>query len=199
MRQKLNQRIAGQRRDERYEQFINSASEPFPLNHLKQLRTRDNLSLQDLSEKCGLSKQTLIRAEQGLFDEVPEKLMRYWLDQGENELVLMDGYLDFQLTVRGRIKRIFGDGINEALPVNQHPLVTLTNDYWIAGGPMNIMECAKLLCVSQPLLNHWIKNPKQKVVPQPLLTALFQNGYAKFELSVLITNYSRYRSWVNEH
>lgn len=212
-RQSLTTRIASKQRDNRYENYINSFEEPYPVNPLKRLRVNAGLSLEGLGSLVGLSKQTLIRAEQGLFDEVPMKLLDYWQDQDVNLLSLTNSYEYFQLTVRSRHHRIFGNRFNLGfhLPDHQderngterterngstlsflHPMQQLFQS-WVAGAPMNTTECAKLLCISQPLLSHWIRNPRQAKVPGPLVSALIQNGYSKAEVRKLISAYAAYR------
>ncbi len=193
-RQSLQTRQTARERDNRYEQFISSFAEPYPINPFRVLRMGKALTLTNLAVLCNLSKQTLIRAEQGLFDEPPVKLMEYWLKHGENELDLRDRYHDFQLSVRSRHARLFGNSLGKVghESGDLHPLEWLLTQ-WVAGQPMNLMECAKLLCVSQPLLNNWIKNPRQLTVPKPLQSALLQNGYSRREIKVFVGAYDTYR------
>lgn len=192
-RQSLSTRLNAKQREDRYWAYVNSIHEPFPSNPLRKARISRNETLQSLADKCGLSKQTLIRSEQGLFEEPPVKLVTYLVSDGANELQLRDDYEGFVLGVRSRHKRMFGEFNKTVREAGQHPLTWLLSN-WIVGEPMNVTEMAKLLCLSQAQLSHWLNNPKQVKVPSPLLTALFQSGYAKFELESLVTEYAKYRT-----
>lgn len=198
-RQPLNTRLAGVKRDERYKAYLNHpAHDPYPTNPFRSFRLAHNLGVGETADLIGISKQAYIRTEQGMFTEPPDAIVKWFSHKWTlSERDLIADYEDFQLEVRSRHHRLFGD-MGFALLGTVHPLIRLLSSWedpdGVPLGSMNVTECAKLLCLSQPLLNNWLKHDKKQViVPVPFTNALLQSGYSKHEIDLLRLAYSDYR------
>ena len=172
-------------------------------NNFRLLRIRKKYTVQGLADKTGLSKQAIIRTEQAVYPVPPVGLLDFWLKQGYNYKKLMDEYGDYQLNIRQRHHKLFGEPILDLeCYKDKHPNQVLrlnwTNpDGTPVGYVMNVTEQAKLLCVSQSVLNYFENSVKQQhSVPMPLSSALRDAGYSVRFLEDLDRAYVAYRKQV---
>ena len=177
-----------------------------PKNNFKTLRLAHHLTIKDLTELASLSKQAIIRTEQGVYDDPPEGLVSYWLNKGIGYNKLYEDYKDFQVNVREQHHKLFGDVSLKDLPLDLHPQAWLRRNWsnppvgGTAGdrvGTMNKTELAKLLCVNQSVVDYFESHVnKQQSVPFKLSYALRDNGYSVTFLEELDEAYAKHRNWV---
>ena len=183
---------------------------PKPVNVFKSLRQSIDVSHETLARMMFVSKQCLIRLEQGCYEEPLPIVVDFWTnkrDMGISELRLRHQYEDFQEQTRLRHKGYFGSRISpgaELVPIEKgfaHPLV------WMRMAPrhkpdntpcrdfgVSVTEVAKALCVSQATLQHWETKWKlQKSVPKTFQTALMQLGYPTQQVTMLNNYYIKWR------
>lgn len=172
-------------------------------NVFKKCRNDLDLPMQTIANEAGISKQALIRTEQGTYDQPPERLIEYYEAKGFRENWLRD-YEQFQVNSRAHRRKIFGvmpslEWFTTQYP--SHPFELLLSRWTNPEtgkviGTMNPTECAKLLCLNQSVLDNFINKPhRQKSVPGPLLRALRDNGYAMGHLNDFALAYDYYRGW----
>ena len=161
-------------------------------------------TLKEITEATGLAKQSLIRTEQGVFTEVPDRLLTYYTQRHQLSYpVLRNAYEDFQKEYRRWNERLFGDFptlIQFENAKHLHPLHFLRM-LWsdpLDGseiGELNVTEVSKLLCLPQSLLQNFEKKvANQASVPTAFLAALLDNGYNHDHLTVFIKSYRAYRN-----
>jgi transcriptional regulator with XRE-family HTH domain len=210
-------RLATRQRESRintYLEAVNSLHGPDPTNPFRWLRLNANLTLNELCELTGVSKQAMIRLEQGTYAEPIERVMEFWLtnasryNQDTDYVELTNKYERYKAVMRKRHSRIFGsmpvlDAFHRR--IDKHPFVTLRSlwqnpETQQVLGTMNVTECSKLLCIPQSVLDHFQnKVARQQTVPQPLLEALRDNGYGSDDLSVFSQAYEDHRRWILHH
>lgn len=201
------------RKQERFETYLAAVAKvhgPAPTNPFRWLRLNANLTLQELCDLTGISKQACIRLEQGTYAEPIERVMNFWIDSGSrynqdtDYVELMDRYEKYQRVIRRRHSLIFGP-----MPMlhvfrrslDQHPLTTLrslwTNPETLeVMGTMSVTECAKLLCIPQSVLDHFNnKIVRQGSVPKPFINALKDNGYHALDIRTFEQAYTEYRAF----
>jgi transcriptional regulator with XRE-family HTH domain len=192
---------------ERYTRSVNKLKGDPPVNPFKYMRavalhSKETPTLESLCNAMGISKQALIRTEQGTYVEPPQAIIEYYAEEeGADYVTLGRLYKEFQRDVRKRHYRIFGD-LNERdfFSEGLHPFTVLRRNWTdpISGvpyaGEMNVTECAKLLCVPQGTLSYFQnKLTHQASVPDVLISALKDNGYTGDELDTLVYEYYAYR------
>lgn len=180
-----------------------------------------NRTIIDLATSAQVTKQALIRTEQGTFPSIPPKILEYYQGLGVPYATLVNGYEIFQRLTRQRNYLLFGRPllVRRALKEapHQHTFTVLRglwhypsrelsaqaslDDYAKysyaspVGLPLNVTEIAKLLCLSQGSLTRWENHPKrQKSVPKHFQNALIDNGYRMKDLSAIAKHYANYRS-----
>src|SRR6478735_4329964 len=83
------------------------------VNVFKDLREETGLSHVELSRKIHISKQALIRLEQGMFTEPLPTVLEYYVKyHGVSELRMRDAYEGFQHANRRKHFRYFGIDLN---------------------------------------------------------------------------------------
>lgn len=191
------------------EQVDCSSDLPNPVNPFKHTRVTLELTLEAFAALCGVSKQAIIRQEQGVPDKPIDKVAEYLVQKhGYDYLPLINGYEEFQILTRQRNRRLFGrwDGLTFYPMHEEHPLLRLLTSAWeypsVGSEPgepvgrMNPTELAKLLCINQAIIDHFLnKVHRQHSVPKPLLNALRQNGYTIKELTLFEDAYTAYRQF----
>lgn len=161
---------------------------PSPENIFKALRLNADLSLDALSGRCFVSKQALIRLEQGCFSDPLPSVVDYYTRQGHSELQLRDAYLQFQELMRKRHHLLFGPSLEVNID-GEHPLRQLRDniDY-------NPTELAKAICMPQSTILHFERKWRtQQSVPKQLLNALSQCGYQVKQLNEFANTYEVWR------
>jgi transcriptional regulator with XRE-family HTH domain len=151
-------------------------------NPVKRLRKEHKITQQQLADAGDLQRLTVLRTEQGLYEEIPGAVMDGLarlvpsLDRG---LVARD-YSAFQRHMRAlygplSVNRLRFDLVRAAI-IKGHPLVELREK----SGWTQIGLC-KNLCVNAGLIHKW-ESGKQKEVPRQLLDALRDAGYSESDI-----------------
>ena len=163
---------------------------PPPINPFKSLRESANLTLVEFAAYTGVSKQALIRLEQGTYaDPLPTVLDAVIQDYTVSYLELVNVYEQFQVNMRKRHHRYFGNIIfklNDADPMI-HPMRVIRGNY-------NPTEVAKALCLPQATLEHFERKAKhQQSVPKVIDSVLREIGYYAHEVLMFEQAYKVYR------
>lgn len=163
-----------------------------PLNPFKELRESNNITLELMAAKVQISKQALIRLEQGCYtDPLPTALQYYSSAFPVSEYELVTQYADYQTTKRNKAHRYFGD-IGD-YHSNVHPMRLLRKS-------INPTQVAKDLCIPPATLQYFERNViQQKSVPKVILNVLFEIGYTDVEITCFMEAYHVYRSWLINH
>lgn len=169
---------------------------PPPTNPFTSLRRRKNMTIDHLSEVAYVSKQALIRLEQGCFSDPLPSMVDYWTAHGEtSELQLKDAYIEFQETVRKRNTKLLGDSLHVDVASTEHPLRQLRNPRHL-----NPTEVAKALCIPQATIEHFEKKWKtQQSVPKQLKAALAQAGYSQRDIESFCRSYTAWRGFMKSN
>jgi len=160
---------------------INGTTNPF-----KQLRESHNFTLELMAAKVGITKQALIRLEQGTFVEpLPTALQYYSSAFPVTEYELINQYEAYQTSQRTKAHRYFGDFKDFHSEI--HPMRLLR-------GTKNPTQVAKDLCIPQATLTYFERNVvQQKSVPKVILNVLNQIGYTDAEIGYFMEAYEVYR------
>lgn len=166
---------------------------PPPDQYIKQLRESTGKSIQATADEMGITKQALIRLEQGTFEHVLPAAMEWYVTKlGVSELEVSDSYEFYQTKTRERNHRVLGDTLGTPLGLDEHPL-----RYLRAREDINPTELAKALCIPQATLTYFERKPRlQKSVPKSFVAALSQNGYKNFEIQEFVQDYLLFRKYV---
>jgi transcriptional regulator with XRE-family HTH domain len=161
---------------------------PPPTNPFKRLR--GNLTLEALANRIGVSKQALIRLEQGTFNEPLPNVLSFWVtERGYSELSLTDEYTEYQRLVRARHWHYFGPILHAEFNVETHPFRQLRHNVKV-----NPSEVAKALCIPQGTLNHFEKKWRtQQTVPKLLVDVLQIIGYPYEDVLLFCSTYKIWR------
>lgn len=206
-------KLVTKRRESRMATYLNAVQRihgPAMPNPYRECREHLDLTLMQVASSAGISKQALIRLEQGVPVTPVDAVTLFYLDRREdlNYSDLVNVYEKFQKEMRYRHSRIFGDIPTLAtfaqphnLPI--HPFELLLTTQWTNPetgehlGPLNNTEFAKLLCFPQSVSDHWLnKVNRQQSVPKQLIAVLHQAGYSNDELTVLSNAYTNHRNYV---
>lgn len=163
------------------------------LNPFKDLRAQSDLTLEHLAHNIGISKQALIRLEQGTFsDPLPTALNYFATNFHLSELELIQRYEAYQHAQREAHERYFGDvrlRLNDA-DVLMHPLRILR-------GKRTPTQVSKDLCIPQATLVYFERNVvQQKSVPKMLTKVMREIGHYKSEVDAFIVSYEFHRNVV---
>jgi len=180
-------RYTTKKRQGNLDRLANTSREP--VNPFRALRLREGFTVQAFADKCGVSKQALIRLEQGTYNEPLPSVLDYVVDQYcLSHLGLCSDYAEYQDKQRQRYTRLFGD-FPSVWSTSTHPLRQLR----MAVG-LNPTEVSKALCFPQATLVHWEQHTKlQQSVPTRFVEILRQVGYTKPEVLSLVSAYNDYR------
>lgn len=163
-------------------------------NPFKELRESLNLTLEQLALKTALSKQAIIRCEQGTYSQPLPALMSFALSRGENEHDFTNRYSDFQYRTRYANAYLFGRTLPNRLEYRVYSADNLEHPFRTVRGTYNPTEVAKALCVPQATITYFERKAKQqKSVPKALIEALLMAGYTNNDVSGLVEAYSNYR------
>lgn len=170
-----------------------------PTNPFKRLRTEANLTQQGLAQVAMVSKQLIIRTEQGCFAGPPPVLIEFFTHHyGITSVELEEEYEDFQRAVRDANPRLLGiypsspslKGKSGGIESRAHPF-----NKWRSMAGLNVTQVSKGLCVSQATLHRFESKPMlQQSVPGTLLSALLDNGYTNEELLKFQSDYEYFRN-----
>lgn len=187
--------LAQQRRVEAHEAELTRIHGPVPINIFRQLRLSNDLSLQGLAIQTGLSKDALVRAEQGTYSNPLPTLTGFWVRRGVNELVITDGYELFQYKMRLRNFHYFGVNLDDlydlTLPVHPFRQLRKNRDPF----PVGLVALSQALCIPIDTLRYWEKKYRtQKTVPKQVVQVLSQIGYTQHEIQQFCRSYEVWRS-----
>lgn len=163
-------------------------------NPFKELRESLNLTLEQLARQTALSKQAIIRCEQGTYSQPLPALMSFAVNRGENENDFTNRYNDFQYRTRYANAYLFGDSLPNRLEYRVYSADNLEHPFRTIRGSYNPTEVAKALCVPQATITYFERKSKQqKSVPKALIEALLMAGYTNADVSGLVAAYDSYR------
>lgn len=156
------------------------------LNPFKELRETHNFTVELMAAKIGITKQALIRLEQGTYAEPLPTALTYCASAfpiSEYELTLR--YEAYQIAQRQKNRRYFGDFKDFHSEV--HPMRLLR-------GTTNPTQVAKDLCIPQATLTYFERNVvQQKSVPKVIVNVMHEIGYSDAEISYFKEAYEVYR------
>jgi transcriptional regulator with XRE-family HTH domain len=171
-------------------------------NPLRALRDAKRLTLEAVYKGTGVSKQYLIRLEQGTYPSVPDNILRYFdIEPGTVEYQMFaEDYYRYQLTCR---HEAFETGLfTEAFPYDdyvrdtdyvQHPFT-----YWMSLTSTNLTDVCKRLCITQSLIHRFVKEPWViHRLPLPLVLSLREAGWSESTIEGLETAFGEYKDALN--
>lgn len=163
---------------------------PPPVNVFKQLRQDREWSHDQLARRILISKQALIRLEQGTWAQPLPTVVDYWVkNHGVNELMILDAYEFFRSQMRVRYRKLFGDQLVIMTAADLHPFRQLRDPC-----NLNPSEIAKMLCIPQATIQYFERKWKQqKTVPKELSKALHDIGYTNAQISRFESDYTDWR------
>lgn len=169
-----------------------------PANPLRQARLEARLSLDQLARKANVSRQLIIRAEQGVYADPPPRLLDVIMDLAAVEVlfggdreVVYHVYHAFQTATRkanfDRLSKTFDF---RSVPVGVHPFV----DWRLRSGIRARIGPAKYYCVHPALLHKYEVQPHLvQSTPGDLQRALRESGYSSELLDALEDAYYTYK------
>ncbi len=164
-------------------------------NPFKRIRLEEDLTIVELAKRTGITKQALIRLEQGTFPEaLPTALQYFSANFHLSELELHNEYKAYQHSVRASHPRYFGDVRTKLESPLDPENITQSHPLRLLRGPVSPTVVAKDLCIPQATLVYFERNViQQKSVPKILITVMREVGHFKSETDALIASYDLYR------
>lgn len=169
-------------------------SYPFE-NPLKRERLLRSLTLEALALKTGVSRMTIIRTEQGLYNVPSDRLLTFL---SPDSAVRRTGLqAEYQVWRKGRREASYGvlpdaGGFNA---IEAHPFVA-----WRESAALNQNQVAKAFCIHRATLYKFESQPHLlNDVPEDILEALIQSGYSTVTLQALRSAFSSYKTQVANH
>lgn len=175
--------------------------EPEALNPVKQLRKEYSLTMESVALHAQVSRQTVLRTEQGTFTDIPPKLLA-WFEQNFPYYSVKDlphDYLAWQehhrrinygSLILGIPHLQFGTlvPIENLFPVGEHPFTWWRN----VSGLENTVIIGKLYCIHLSTLSKFESSLPPSVVPAQLTSALRSAGYPNKVLEGLSVAYQEF-------
>lgn len=168
----------------------------FIVNPIKAARLHLGYSQVHFAKNCGTSKQLVIRAEQGCYPDIPPAIFNYLrfhtkLDLDSTEFRAT--YCAFQHQQRkfayGMLEKPYDFLINSP---SEHPFIA-----WREYSNLNQTQVAKNFCVHPSVLFKFEKQPHLlNDLPEQLVDALLDSGYAPALITELRTAYRRYKDYL---
>ncbi len=179
-----------------------SSSVEHPVNPFKEAResiidpaTGRSISHANLAKQIGCTKLSLIRLEQGTFNDPLPVVLNYFVNLGFNYLALTDGYIDYQHAMRRRSAFYFGDNLEFDTFSEEHPFSQLRNREGAVSRNQN--QVSKELCIPQATINTFERDPRtQQSVPKIIVDVLHQLGYSDDQISSFLKGYKLWRQIV---
>lgn len=170
-----------------------------PINPFKEAReciidsdTGRSISHAVLAKRIGVTKLSLIRLEQGTFNDPLPTVLNYFCNNGFNYLALTDGYINFQYQMRAANAYYFGLDLECDPSVELHPFAQLRMK---ALNQPNHMKVAKDLCLPQSSIHLFETKPRsQKSVPKTIINVLPVLGYSDQQISDFLACYKDWRA-----
>ncbi len=166
-----------------------------PVNPFRALRLENDESLVILAKKIPISKQALIRLEQGTYsDPLPSVLNYYSSNYHRSEHELSLAYANFQAHTRSKHERYFGDVrdlLSDEVTVEN---LSASHPFRLLRKSRSCTQVAKDLCIPQATLTYFERNVvQQKSVPKVLTAVMQEIGHYASEVQALIEAYGEYR------
>ncbi len=164
-------------------------------NPFRSLRLENDETLQALTQKIGVSKQALIRLEQGTYADPLPVVLNYYSHNyhlSEHELGLR--YAAYQKNQRSNHERYFGDVRLKLEPTPTPENLSQSHPLRLLRGNLSLTQVAKDLCIPQATLTYFERNVvQQKSVPKVLCQVLREVGHYASEVQALHVAYINYR------
>lgn len=161
------------------------------------------MTLDQVRVETNLSRQTIIRAEQGCYADPPPRLLNYWLRRypDEDRGMVIIQYRRFQRDIR---QHHYGALIEIAFnslwstdfpgPVGKHPFI-----WWREYTGLNKAQVAKFFCVHPAVISRFENQPHLvKSLPEQLVSALLEAGYKQSTLDLIQAWYDSYLQYLND-
>lgn len=166
-----------------------------PINPFQYLRVKHHMTHAELAKAMYISKQALIRLEQGTYDVPLPAALNYWTGVHEvSELSIVDAYENFQQEMRRAHVMLFGPDLKVDAERVFHPLGQLRKRAKF--GELNQTELAKVLCIGQSTIQRWENYwQQQKTVPRALQQVFVEIGYTNDQVVEFNNLYKQWRAW----
>lgn len=188
------------------EEYLNGIHGDPPVCVFKYLRINAGLSLGALGIQTHLSKNALVRAENGTYANPLPALLDFWVRKQNalNEPEIATAYEDFQHEQRRRHFHYFGPYLQDSYDVGfpNHPFRQLRRNRPSFADPetalpVGVEEVSRALCLPVDTLRHWEKKYRTQLsVPKAVLGVLNQIGYTQAEVQEYAADYTQ---WRREH
>ena len=193
--------LAEQRRLEAEQLHLTKLHGPPPVCCFKTYRLHSGLSLQALVTATHLSKNAIVRAENGTYTNPLPSLVSFWERKlGLSESEITDAYCEFQYYQRLRHFHYFGINLQNGYNtfVNVHPFRQLRkqriayHDLEII--PTGLDPVSRALCIPIDTLRYWEKKfRQQQTVPKLVIGVLLRIGYTQSEVQQFCRDYGDWR------
>lgn len=167
------------------------------LNPIREFRQAQGLSVADLAQRAGVTPLAVHRAEQGVFAQVPPRLVYPLL---EAELITEEGYIlsdedslneCYKAWVRKTRRANYGC-LTESLPPFKPGVSPLVHWRMLSGVESQMGLCS-LLCVHPSPIRE-TELGKQRKLPNQLVEALLDSGYDDDTIQQLAYRQERYHA-----
>jgi transcriptional regulator with XRE-family HTH domain len=161
-------------------------------NPLKETRERLNLTIDQVAYRASLSKQFIIKAEQGVYSDPSETLMAYYGSLTDLDvIVIQQQYYAFQRETRkANYGRLIEPWTFTLTSENDHPFISWRE----LSGVGSAAGICKLFCVHPAVLNKFEKRSYLLAgCPEQLTAALLESGYKPETLDALESAYVQYK------
>ena len=164
------------------------------MNPLRARRLSLGLTQDALARTARLSRQLILRAEQGTYTNIPPRLLHALYPTTVERLVAKDLYQEFQTSLRvnayGQLDPSFD--FTDVSP-KRHPFIE-----WRISSGLNTIQFCKLFAVQHSIVHRWEDAPPGRnggpvSVPGPVVTALQDAGYPPHVVAGLQQAYAKYR------
>ena len=183
-----------------HEDYLTNLHGPQILSPFKEYRTNAGLSLQGLSIQTGLSKNALVRAEQGTFSNPLPALSEFWQRRlNISEFEILNAYEDYQFYMRKRNFHYFGSELLYDHSLSEHPFRQLRQNRVsrVDGLPLPVGpdEVARALCLPVDTIRYFEKKFRlQQSVPKAILGTLIFIGYSRSDVHEFSKVYEIWRT-----
>lgn len=161
---------------------------------LKTLREECDLTIERVAARTDLSKQFIIKAEQAVYQELPERLVSFYAGETSvNYVELAADYAEFQREVRlGNFGRLIEPW---TFQFATHPF-----KHWREmSGVGSLSGLCRMFCVHPAVMSKFENQTYLlNAVPAQLVTALLESGYSEETLRALQLAYDGYRAMIRE-
>ncbi len=167
-------------------------------NPFKGLREELGYTLEVMAAKTSLSKQALIRCEQGTYAQPLPALLDYYVNNfGADRYEFSREYEDFQKRTRASNFKLFGDELPSLVDYEVYSGNQIQHPFRQLRGSINPTEVAKALCIPQATITYFEQKPRrQKSVPKVINNVLEEIGYSRTQVQAFNDAYVLYRECI---